>query len=305
MRVEFLSYILEVAKLGSISAAGKKLWIGTTSLSAMIKSVEDELNTELFIRTPKGVVLTDEGRDLLPQIEKTVESYHIMCEMASRPSSHRSVCALACYPALSPLLGPYVAEKLSHEPDYIINVKNTLSYRVAHAVSDGVADVGVATIPADHYSDFLEYADKATLHMQKLSDDYFTLCVRGGSPLSREKSPNVEAIARFHHCSASFFPQFTGSYPVINYDDYAQRSVFDDMESIKRMVAISDSVALLPSIVLKDDIYVCQGLIDVIPLTDEKYHLVNVMVYPSKPHLPPAVRCTVAAVEEFFSLYRE
>ena len=92
---------------------------------------------------------------------------------------------------------------------------------------------------------------------------------------------------------------------MIDYDDYAQRSVFDDMESIKRMVAISDSVALLPSIVLKDDIYVCQGLIDVIPLTDEKYHLVNVMVSPGKPHLPPAVRCTVAAVEEFFSLYRE
>lgn len=55
MRIEFLNYVIEVAKLGSISAAAKKMWLGTTSMSAIIKNVEDELNTEIFIRTPKGV----------------------------------------------------------------------------------------------------------------------------------------------------------------------------------------------------------------------------------------------------------
>ena len=58
MRTEYLEYLLEVARTKSISAAAKKLFIGQTTLSAIINSVENELNVKIFQRTHRGVALT-------------------------------------------------------------------------------------------------------------------------------------------------------------------------------------------------------------------------------------------------------
>ena len=43
MKIEHLSYLREIEKCKSISAAAKKLYIGQTTLSAIIKSIEDFL----------------------------------------------------------------------------------------------------------------------------------------------------------------------------------------------------------------------------------------------------------------------
>lgn len=303
MRIEFLNYVIEVAKLGSISAAAKKMWLGTTSMSAIIKNVEDELNTEIFIRTPKGVILTDEGKELIPQMEKAVEDYRILCEMAASPSTHRSVCTLACYPALAPLLGPYVAKMVNRQPEYILSVKNTLSYRVIQAVSDGNADAGIATLPAGEYQEFEHFAEKNHLRIEQMCSDNFSLCIRGDSPLGTEKDVSIERIAEQQHCSASFFPQFTGSYPCIDYSLFTQRSVFDEMEAVKRMIASTNAVSLLPSIVFKNDIYVKSGLLKLIPLTGSQYELINALVYSNKPHLPHIVNYTIEAIRIFFKEY--
>ena len=70
MRIENLQYVLEVTRAGSISAAAKKLWIGQTTLSAAIQTVEKELGMELFVRTAKGIIPTPKGKDAIRMIER-------------------------------------------------------------------------------------------------------------------------------------------------------------------------------------------------------------------------------------------
>ena len=65
MRIEHLNYLVEVAKHKSISTAAKKLYISQTGLSAIINSIEAELNIKLFYRTNKGVSLTVEGEQAI------------------------------------------------------------------------------------------------------------------------------------------------------------------------------------------------------------------------------------------------
>lgn len=66
MRTEYLEYLLEVARTKSISAAAKKLFIGQTTLSAIINSVENELNVKIFQRTHRGVALRPMGSGSSP-----------------------------------------------------------------------------------------------------------------------------------------------------------------------------------------------------------------------------------------------
>jgi DNA-binding transcriptional LysR family regulator len=60
-----LEYFLAVVEEGSFTAAAGRLYMGQSSLSASLLSLERELGTELFIRGRRGTELTDAGRALL------------------------------------------------------------------------------------------------------------------------------------------------------------------------------------------------------------------------------------------------
>jgi DNA-binding transcriptional LysR family regulator len=56
---------LSVAKTGSLSRAAQELKISQPTLSRRIAALELQLNTRLFVRTPRGLLLTDDGEAAL------------------------------------------------------------------------------------------------------------------------------------------------------------------------------------------------------------------------------------------------
>lgn len=62
MQISKLYNLLVVAESQSISTAAQKLFISQSSLSSMIKSVEEELGVTIFRRTAKGVLPPRRGR---------------------------------------------------------------------------------------------------------------------------------------------------------------------------------------------------------------------------------------------------
>jgi len=70
MNWDKLKSFYEVALCKSISKASIKLNISQSSLSRQIQDLESDLNTLLFIRHQKGVVLTEQGENLLNTVTK-------------------------------------------------------------------------------------------------------------------------------------------------------------------------------------------------------------------------------------------
>ena len=62
---EKLSYFYTVAEKGGFAAAARHLRISQSSLSMSVKIIEDELGTQLFERSRKGVSLTSAGTRLI------------------------------------------------------------------------------------------------------------------------------------------------------------------------------------------------------------------------------------------------
>lgn len=60
-----LKYLEQVAQLGSIQAASRKLGISASAIHRQIKTIEDDLGEILFERDGKGMTLTHSGRLLL------------------------------------------------------------------------------------------------------------------------------------------------------------------------------------------------------------------------------------------------
>ncbi len=65
MTLRQLRYALEVANKGSMNEAAKSLYISQPSLSNAIKDLEKEIKISIFVRTNRGVVVSNEGAEFL------------------------------------------------------------------------------------------------------------------------------------------------------------------------------------------------------------------------------------------------
>lgn len=65
---------IEVARRGQVGRAAEALFLTQPALTARLKGLERELGTTLFVRTRRGMRLTDAGRAFLPHAERAVAS---------------------------------------------------------------------------------------------------------------------------------------------------------------------------------------------------------------------------------------
>ncbi len=76
-----LQAFLYAAESLSFSEAAKQLHLTQPTISHHIKSLEQELGVELFIRSGSGPRLTDAGRLLLPQASKLIREANAVEQM--------------------------------------------------------------------------------------------------------------------------------------------------------------------------------------------------------------------------------
>src|SRR3954447_14463875 len=67
-----LRYFLAAVERGSVSGAAEACFVSQPSLSEQLRRLEQGLGVALFVRTNRGLVLTDAGRLLVPFAERAV-----------------------------------------------------------------------------------------------------------------------------------------------------------------------------------------------------------------------------------------
>ncbi|MBQ2833586.1 MAG: LysR family transcriptional regulator [Clostridia bacterium] len=73
MTLQQLKYVIEVAEKGSITEAAKSLFIAQPSLSAAVHDLEEEIDTTIFVRKSRGILLTPEGVEFLGYARQVVQ----------------------------------------------------------------------------------------------------------------------------------------------------------------------------------------------------------------------------------------
>lgn len=127
MRIEQLYYIFEIAAVGSIHQAARRLDLSPQHLSAYLKNLEMELGMQLFNRSTKGVSLTEEGKTLMANFEKIWYQWNEILTYVNRKQSEvqdiKKLCAgelhFSCTVVIARFLVPKVIEAFSKEYPYI------------------------------------------------------------------------------------------------------------------------------------------------------------------------------------------
>lgn len=73
MTLTQLSYAVKIADVKSMNKAAAELFVSQPALSGAIRDLEDEIHTELFLRSNRGIVITTEGEEFLRYARQMVE----------------------------------------------------------------------------------------------------------------------------------------------------------------------------------------------------------------------------------------
>ena len=75
INLEWYKVFYYVVVEGSISKAAEALYISQPAISQVIHNLEEKLKGKLFIRTKKGIVLTEEGAILFRYLKTGIEAF--------------------------------------------------------------------------------------------------------------------------------------------------------------------------------------------------------------------------------------
>ena len=150
MNINFELYkvFYEVANAGSISKGAENLMISQPAVSQSIQTLENELGGKLFVRTPKGVILTNEGKELFSYIKDGM-TYFIngTNKFMSLKSLESGVLNIGASASISEnYLMPYLGEYRRLYPNVKISIVNDLTDNLLKELRNGNLDIVIASI---------------------------------------------------------------------------------------------------------------------------------------------------------------
>lgn len=139
-----LRAFVTVAHEGNLTRAAERLHLTQPAVSLQIKSLQTALQLQLFMRTPTGMALTDDGAKLLPYAERVMAS---MAEFRQGADALHSTISgsLAIGTILDPefiRLGAFLRRLVETYPQLSTQLQHGMSGWVLNQVKSGVLDVG-------------------------------------------------------------------------------------------------------------------------------------------------------------------
>jgi DNA-binding transcriptional LysR family regulator len=142
-----LKYIVEAARLGSITDASRLLRVSQPAISAAIRGFEEEFKIRLFVRNPsQGLGLTPSGRNFVTRARELLGNASDFENLFNETDGDHLAgrLELACYAAPAPLLVPNLIQSFAKDyPDVEFGLHEGNMEQVATCLKDGTADLGL------------------------------------------------------------------------------------------------------------------------------------------------------------------
>ncbi|WP_160725335.1 LysR family transcriptional regulator [Bacillus sp. USDA818B3_A] len=281
MDIRHLTYFIEVAKYKSFTQASNSLHLSQSTISKVVKNLEEELNIELFDRSAKKIELTDAGEIVLAEGEKILESLNdLSVHLYDLLNLKKGKIKIGIPPIIGFLYFPTIIKGFNNlYPDIKIKIFEDDSKKVKQDVKDGILDLGVVILPVD----------EKEFEVVPFVNEELSLFVHHSHPLAERKEVEMKELKNetfilfkqeFIHdliiqeCLKAGFP------PKIAYE-------ISEWGFINGMIAENLGIAICPKPMAKK---VDQDLIKVIPIINPSFPWNLGLISKKQKHNSPAVR---------------
>jgi len=143
MTLQQLKYILTIVSCGSISEAAKQLYIAQPSLSSAVKDIEQEFGIEIFVRSAKGIALTNEGVEFLSYARQVVEQAELLEQRYGNKEPAKKLCSISTQHYAFAVQAFVSLLKEIDTDEYECTLRETRTYEIIEDVHNLRSEVGI------------------------------------------------------------------------------------------------------------------------------------------------------------------
>ena len=199
MDIELARTFLEIVSTRSFVRAAERLNVAQTTVSAGVRTLEELLGRQLFVRNKGGASLTPAGEQLLRYAPTFVQLWERVRHQVAVPEGHQSVLAIGSEVSLwQPLLLDWVLWMRRHIPQTALRVHVDVPQHLINQVASGLVDAAVMYTPPH----------RPGLKIDLLLDEKLVMVTTGEVPLANGEADQVGVDwgANFAQDYASSFP---------------------------------------------------------------------------------------------------
>jgi DNA-binding transcriptional LysR family regulator len=235
-----LECFLAVARLGNLSRAAEEMFLTQPTLTARLKALEEEVGDQLFVRTSRGMRLTEAGKEFVPYAERCVGSFE---EGRRHLAELREASGGRLVLGASPGVGTYALPGLL-ERFAAAYPKVSVSVRTGHS-----EDILEMTLREEVQIGLTRAMRHPEIESLQLYEDELVLIVDPGHRFTKKGSAELAEIGEeqliFFDHDSSYFEQTHALFRNAGIRELRTMEV-DNIEAAKRMVEHRLGVAFLP-----------------------------------------------------------
>lgn len=186
-------YLISIAKYQSFNKAATALYVTQPSLSKAIRNLEEELSITIFERTNRGVLFTEEGRELLFYAQKLVaQAESIIYQFTQKPETKLKY-------TISSQHYSFAIEAFTHfmnlfHQDYELSLHEGKTTDVIDDVYASRSILGVISITDLNEHFFARYFTSKSLTFQQLGTVKQQVFLREEHPLATQSVIQLEDL---------------------------------------------------------------------------------------------------------------
>jgi DNA-binding transcriptional LysR family regulator len=251
MTLQQIYYALTVAETGSINKAAEKIIISQPSLTSAIKELERYAGIQIFLRTGKGVTVTNEGEEFLTYARQVYQQYELLLGKYGNSVDIKRKFGVSTQHYSFAVKAFVETVKHFDTKNYEFAIRETKTYDVIQDVGTLRSEIGIL-----YLSEFNRKIIEKMLYENELVFNHLIDCgvhvyLRKGHPLSGKKSIRFEQLR---------------SYPCLSFEQGEKSSFYFAEEILSenryaQIIKACDRATMLNLMVGLNGYTLCSGII--------------------------------------------
>ena len=250
MTLQQIVYVLKIAETGSMSKAASELFVSQPTLTNAVHELEKEIGLSIFIRSNRGVALTEEGHRFLGDARSMYSQYQLMLDKYSAGNPRRRFAvstqhfsfAVKCFVNMVQQLDP---------ASYRLAIRETRTLDVIRDVGLGTSQVGILYLSEFNRKYILRLLEEYNLDFTELARCEACVYLHRDHPLAHRTALSLEDLA---------------PYPCISFDQgeenlfYLAEEILSDNE-FERSIKVTDRSTVLNLMIGLKGYTLCPGIV--------------------------------------------
>ena len=264
MNITKYEIIEKIAETGSVTKTAEYFRYTQSSISQSIKNVEKDFGVNLFLRTNKGLVLTEDGQKILPYIKEINQGHRHLREYIGNFQNHlEGTIHLGSYTSVASHILPNCIREFTEK------------YPRIHFDLYQEADIALQEKLQENYLDLVIFSNpnKKDLEYHELWKDPFMIAVPEDSIWAKRENISLEELKEeyFIELEIGFSKYYKHMFSEAGFSPKVKFRMTEEL-SILAMVEAGHGIAILPKLTTLRNPY----RIKMIPVLPEYYRNIGI-----------------------------